>query len=286
MRFHTSVPNTIDVSATNRALAHTRLGRHVHHYAEVGSTNDLALAAAQAGEPFGAWVADAQTAGRGRGQNTWLSAPGAGLYLSALFTPLLPASALTLSLAAGLAASEAIAEVSGLHVDLRWPNDLVTRTVPSRKLGGVLVETAVSSSSNGPSEHPPRLRYAVIGIGINVAHSQFPPDLAAHATSLRLEGWQTPDRQRLLIALLKALDLHVHTLEQAHAGLHQGPGVLARFAAVSTWASGKRVSVPEEGGYTGTTAGLNPDGFLLVDADDGSRRLVRSGGVRELLIPT
>ena len=59
------------------------------------------------------------------------------------------------------------------------------------------------------------------------------------------------------------------------------PSLLERFAEASTWVRGKRVSVPEQGGYTGTTAGLDKQGFLLVNADDGTRRTVHSGGVRE-----
>lgn len=272
--------NTIDAAEVNAALAPTRLGGYVRHLPEVESTNNLALEAAQAGARAGAWVADAQTAGRGRGGNTWHSAPGDGLYVSALFTPCLPATAFQLSLAAGLAAWDAIREVTGLRVDIRWPNDLVTRDPHgSRKLGGVLVESAVAAPE---PRRPAMLRYAVIGIGINVAHRALPHGLATEATSLYLEGWQVPDRQPLLIALLDHLDLYVRRLEDGYAGTEKGPGVLSRLYEASTWVRGKRVRVPEDGGYTGTTAGLDRSGFLLVDADDGVRRTVRSGGVREL----
>ena len=176
--------NTIDAAEVNAALQHTRLAGWVQHVSEVESTNDLALGAAQAGARLGVWVADAQTAGRGRGGHDWHSAPGDGLYVSALFTPRLPAGAdlpSSLSLTAGLAAWEAILEVTGITVDIRWPNDLVTRpstTERSRKLGGVLVETAF-----GPPEEAPKtalLRYAVIGIGINVAHRSFSAGVERH----------------------------------------------------------------------------------------------------------
>lgn len=287
--------NSVDAREVNRALVGTRLGGFVQHFAEVESTNDLALAAAADGQHHGAWVADAQTAGRGRGGHRWHSAPGDGLYVTALFTPQLPASTLELSLLAGLAAWEAIGEVSGLTVDIRWPNDLVTRDAAgfggsrSRKLGGVLAETAVYPAESG---RPATLRYAVIGIGINVAHRGFPPELESLATSLYLEGWQDPDRQPLLISLLRRLDQGIASLEAAYAtetaagwfpsGSKASPEVLLRMTAASTWVRGKRVHVPEDGGYTGTTAGLDPSGFLLVDGEDGTRRTVRSGGVRGL----
>lgn len=287
--------NMIDAAAVNRALTATRLGGTVRHFAEVESTNDLALEAAAAGVSCGVWVADAQTAGRGRGGHRWHSPPGAGLYVTALFTPRLPASALELSLLAGLATWEAIREVSGLVVDIRWPNDLVTRGGEgsggrgSRKLGGVLAETAVYPAER---DRPATLRYAVIGIGINVAHREFPPELENVATSLFLEGWGTPDRQPLLISLLARMDRGIAALEAGYAPKVAAGGpqptknerenVLRRWSEASTWVRGKQVHVPEDGGYTGETAGLDPSGFLLVDGVDGVRRTVRSGGVRAL----
>ena len=278
--------NTIDAAEVNAALRPTRLAGRVTHLPEVESTNDLALEAAQAGVPQGVWVADAQTSGRGRGGHTWHSAPGDGLYVSTLLTPALPASTVSLSLAAGLAAWDAIREVSGLTTDIRWPNDLVTRPEPTarfcRKLGGILVETAATPPRSFEPRQPAMLRYAVIGIGINVAHRSFPHALAPLASSLFLEGWSEPDRQPLLIALLRNLDRYVGLLEDSYAGLRDAPNVLARLGEASTWLRGKRVSVPEDGGYTGTTAGLDASGFLLVEGDDGVRRTVRSGGVREL----
>jgi BirA family biotin operon repressor/biotin-[acetyl-CoA-carboxylase] ligase len=82
-------------------------------------------------------------------------------------------------------------------------------------------------------------------------------------------------RQPLLIALLRALDRELTRLEA------NSPDLLDRFTKLSTWVRGKRVHVPEQGGYTGRTAGLDERGFLLVDCDDGIRRTVLSGGVRE-----
>jgi BirA family transcriptional regulator, biotin operon repressor / biotin---[acetyl-CoA-carboxylase] ligase len=270
--------DTIDSAQVNEALAHTRLGGYVMHLATVSSTNTLALEAARQGSRFGVWVADEQTAGRGRGGHAWHSAPGNGLYVSALFTPRLPASALRLSLIAGIAAWDAIREVSGLTVDIRWPNDLVTRDSPSRKLGGILVETAVAPAENN---QPAMLRYAVIGIGINVGHESFPAELAKAATSLKIEGWDRARRQPLLIALLDKLDLFIRYTEDGYAGTRNGPDLPIQYDEASTWVRGKRVHVAEQGGYTGMTAGLDEQGFLRVTSDDGVLRTVLSGGVRE-----
>jgi BirA family biotin operon repressor/biotin-[acetyl-CoA-carboxylase] ligase len=122
----------------------------------------------------------------------------------------------------------------------------------------------------------------VLGVGINVHHRSFPPEIAALATSLQLEGAHNVSRQTLLLAFLRALDRELDELDREYAGLGSGPSLLERFGEASSWVRGKRVQIPEEGGYTGVTAGLDIRGFLLVDGDDGVRRTVRSGGVREL----
>ena len=258
----------IDIQAINRALVGTRFAGRLQHFASVISTNTLLLEAASAAAPEGTiYIADEQTAGRGRGGHTWHSAPGEGLYVSALVHPsLLLRDALWLSLATGLAAHRAIRQTTGIVVDLRWPNDLL---LSDKKLGGILVET---SAASGPDA---ALHYAVIGVGINANHMSFLTELNALATSLRLATGYEVSRQALLIALLRALDHELTLLETS------SPDLLARFTAASTWVRSKHVHVPEQGGYTGRTAGLDERGFLLVDCDDGVRRTVLSGGVRE-----
>ncbi len=271
----TAVP--VNLSEIRAALTGTRFAAHLRHFPSIGSTNTALLEAAANNAPEGTvYLADEQTAGRGRGGHAWHSAPGDGLYLSALVQPpVLLQDALHLSLATGLAAQQAIHELTGISVDIRWPNDLLLGT---KKLGGILVETAVEP---GPS---PMLRYAVIGIGINVSQQAFPAELATVATSLALESHESVtgpiSRQPLLIALLRQLDIELMRLEGT--SIFNGSNLLQRFTERSSWAHGKRVHVPEQGGYTGSTAGLDPRGFLLVDADDGTRRTVLSGGVREM----
>jgi BirA family biotin operon repressor/biotin-[acetyl-CoA-carboxylase] ligase len=260
------------------ALVGTRFPARLHHLPTAESTNTLLLQAAADGAPEGTlYLADAQTRGRGRGGHTWHSSPGDGLYLSVLAKPSLPLrEALWISLATGLAVQSAVKTVTGLDLDIRWPNDLLLPdpSGTSKKLGGILVETAVHPGEDA------LLRYAVIGIGLNINHETFPPELSDIATSLRIATGQLQSRNALLVAILRALDLELTQLEA-----HQ-PDLLTRFTAASTWVRGKRVDVPEQGGYTGTTAGLDPNGYLLVDADDQTQRTVLSGGVREATEPT
>ncbi|NYF79153.1 biotin--[acetyl-CoA-carboxylase] ligase [Granulicella arctica] len=264
------MPVSFSTEAVEAGLSGTQFSGLIHHFPSVKSTNTLALAAAQAGTQGGVWIADEQTAGRGRGGHTWHSAAGDGLYVSALVRPSLPLTrALWLSLATGLATQTAIAEVTGLTPDIRWPNDLL---LAGKKCGGILVETALAAQT----EEPATLRYAVIGVGINVNHAEFPPELSTLATSLRQETGKPWPRESLLTALLRALDQEIRSLETNDNHL------LERFAHASSWVRGKHVQVGEDGGYTGVTAGLNAEGFLLVEGDDGVRHTVFSGGVRAL----
>jgi BirA family biotin operon repressor/biotin-[acetyl-CoA-carboxylase] ligase len=188
-------------------------------------------------------------------------------------------SALSLSLRVAIAAQSAIVETGGFtrpdQIDIRWPNDLMLN---GKKCAGILIDTA----SNPARPHKPAtLRYAVIGIGINVNQTTFPPDLDPIATSLRRELSDPAHplrREPLAAAILVALDAEVHALT---SNLEPRTSNLSQY---STWISGRRVRLEARDGvpsYTGTTAGLNPQGFLLVDGDDGQQHTVLSGGLRE-----
>ncbi len=268
-----------DLAALHAELLNTvayGFAGRVHHVVTTDSTNSLALAAAQSGVETGVWVADEQTAGRGRGGHRWHSAPGDGLYMSVLVRPTLFGSeALKLSLAAGVACASAIREVTGLAIDLRWPNDLMV-TGPDgaeRKCGGILTETSMQANGG--------IAYAVIGIGINLNHAEMPEGLREIATSLRIAGGQCVSRQALFKKVLCSLCAQVW-LVRCETGGQSKATIDARFEKFSTWVRGLRVQVDEGGGYTGVTDGLDPDGLLRVRLDDGTLRRVRHGGVRRL----
>ena len=145
------------------------------------------------------------------------------------------------------------------------------------------METGVAPAE---ADAPAMLRYAVIGVGINVNHAEFPAELQSIATSLRIERGALVSREAVLAALLRDLDEEIRLLIREHQGEYRGPhsggGLLERFAAASSWVQGKRVRVDEGGGYTGVTDGLDERGFLRVAGDDGVQRTVLSGGVREI----
>jgi BirA family biotin operon repressor/biotin-[acetyl-CoA-carboxylase] ligase len=263
-----------NIGEVEARIAGTQFAGRIVHLESVGSTNTLALEAAQAGARTGVWVADEQTAGRGRGGHSWHSIAGDGLYVSVLVTPKLPMKlALWISLATGLATKETIAKTTGVDTDIRWPNDLLAN---GKKFGGILVETAVTAATTGQTDTA--LRYAVIGIGINLNHQSFPEEISRLATSLYLAGGERVRREPVLANLLQSLERELDLLET-----DGGSNLPERFAAASSWVKGKRVRVEEGGGYEGVTSGLDARGFLQVDGDDGVRRTVLSGGVRELV---
>jgi BirA family biotin operon repressor/biotin-[acetyl-CoA-carboxylase] ligase len=303
--------DTIDLPRLNQALTGTRFAGQVRHFQTVESTNSLLLAAAAPASPEQpapsgtVYLAEEQTAGRGRGGHSWHSAPGDGIYLSALVHLNLPlADALLLSLATGLAVQYAVHEATRLELDIRWPNDLMianrqtgpddpeSAPLDQKKCGGILIETATDPTRwSAPGVN---LRYAVIGIGLNVHQRSLPPELADLATSLTIADSARRDdpedfvpifRTPILIALLRCLDAELRILEAraANASGHEARArLLQRFTAASTWVHDTRVSVAERGGYTGTTIGLDEHGFLRVATDDGRILTVLSGGVRAI----
>ena len=250
------------------ALAGTPFAGNIRHFPTIHSTNVLAMHDADEGAPEGmVYVADEQTAGRGRGAHNWHSARGAGLYVSVLLRPrVAPADILWLSLAAGLAVREAVHQVTSLQADIRWPNDLL---FGKKKFCGILTELNAEVT---------RLRHAVVGIGINVHQERFPRELELTASSLRSETGRSWARQDLLIALLQSLYREAQALsaETTAAALN----ILKRLDGASSWIRGKHVHVDEGGGYSGVTAGLDARGFLQVRTPQGIRTVL-SGGVRE-----
>ena len=259
-----------DLAVLNAELAGTRYSGRLHYFPSIESTNSHAMQQAEAGAGDGSvYFADEQTGGRGRGDHAWISPPGSGLYVSVLLRPqIAPADILWLSLAAGLAAQNAIRQLTSLEADLRWPNDVL---LGRRKFCGILTELNAEVT---------RVRHAVVGIGINVHQPEFPGELGSIATSLAIETGRSWPRQELLIALLQSLDREVAALSGS-ADLRRAQHLIReRLEAGSTWIRGKRVRVEEGDGFTGTTEGLDERGFLRVRTADGVRTVL-SGGVRE-----
>jgi BirA family transcriptional regulator, biotin operon repressor / biotin---[acetyl-CoA-carboxylase] ligase len=263
-----SVPDLLLPEALEPLVKGTMFGRDIHHYFRVGSTNIEGMQAAGEGAPEGSvFLAEEQTAGRGRAGHSWVSEPSTGIYVSLLLRPqIAPADAVLLSLIAGIAAFDAVVETTGIRPDIRWPNDLL---IGDKKFCGILTEMNAEVT---------RVRYAVVGIGINVNQSRFPSELDAIATSLQLAAGHSWSRVALTAALLKSFDSEYrHLISRDVAEARRA--IFERFQQRSSYARGKRVHVNENGGYDGITAGLDDRGFLQVETDAGMRTVL-SGDVR------
>jgi BirA family transcriptional regulator, biotin operon repressor / biotin---[acetyl-CoA-carboxylase] ligase len=232
----------------------------VEHYDSLSSTHDRAheVARSAAAGPLPLLiVAEEQTAGRGRGSNRWWTGRGS-LAFSLLFDPanwvLSPQPMPERSLAIGAAIVETVASLVPPHkVGLHWPNDVY---VEGRKLAGILVDVL------------PAGRH-VLGIGINVNNSLAgaPDDVRARATSLCELAGHTFDRNELLVTLL--LNIENAVRDSAADPLEFG----RRFQDLCLQV-GRELTV-EVGSrqYQGTCAGIGPDGALLLEGDDGFRKI-------------
>ncbi len=244
-------------------------GARLMYATEVGSTNDLAAAAADRGAVEGTtFVAGAQTAGRGRLGRTWFSPPGAGLYLSTIVRRASLAPWITL--AGGLAVADGIRAATALPLQIKWPNDIVAVGGAGfrarRKIAGILAE-----ASSGPEG----VSHVVLGVGINLRPAAFPPELADRASAIETELGRSADAGAVLAQVLAALHRTLAELQTAGP-----PRLFARWLALSPSAQGAPIEW-DAGSETrsGTTAGLAEDGALLARTRDGLERIV-SGDVR------
>jgi len=261
------VPDVLAPNMLRRRLHNTAFSKRIYHFFRVDSTNTVAMRLGHDGDPHGTVViAEEQTAGRGRLGRSWHSEKTSGIYLTVLLRPpIAPPEAPLITLLAGLAAREAVAEQTSFQPDLRWPNDLLLN---GKKFCGILTEMHAE---------PDHVNFVIVGIGINVNHTRMPEELEPIATSLRMESGRSHSRLELVVRLLRCLDRYYNQF------LAEGPGpILARFAEVSSYARGKRVrvSTPTET-YVATTAGLEPNGLLRVQREDGRTQVVISGDVAE-----
>lgn len=241
-------------------------GRRVLWYPEIGSTNDVALSLADAGEGEGCIVAaDAQTAGRGRRGRVWVSPPGAGIYVSVVLRPA-PSAAALLTLAAGVAVAEGIAAATGLPARVKWPNDVFVDSPTAaggvRKLAGILAEATSRAA-------------VVMGIGINVQPAAYPAEVASRATSIESELGRVVDRGLVLAECLAALATRY---EAVRAGRIDAVVSAWRSRAVSTF--GRPVEWDAGGTIQrGVAHDVDRDGALLVRTTGGLVRVV-AGEVR------
>ncbi len=247
------------------ALGQATFWRKVAYLPTTGSTNDVAKDLAARGAAEGTVVvADQQTAGRGRLGRRWLAPPATCLLCSLLFRPVLSlAQANRLTMLSSLAAADAVREVAGLRVSLKWPNDLI---VPPtwKKLSGVLTETGMVGA---------QLDFVVVGIGVNVnVPPEALPDLDPNATSILAETGRVVDRLTLLTAFLAEVERRYEALRAGANPRQEWAGRLATL--------GRSVkATTSDGVFTGVAESVDEDGALLLRAPGGALRRLVAGDV-------
>lgn len=247
------------------ALLKSDEGYHLEYHACIDSTNNRARALAE--DDCEAWtvvLADQQTAGRGRMGKSFYSPNGGGIYMSVVVRPSCDVQyANMLTLAAAASVVEAIEEVCGITAQIKWVNDIF---VGQRKVCGILTEASVGLEEQC-------LRYAVVGIGINVAPPAggFPEALQDIATTIFDSPCLEAVRAPLVVAILRRFRVYAtHLLDREFmVSYRQHLMVIGRRVDLV------RGKMREEA----LVVGLTDDGALIVEDDDGRRREINSGEV-------
>lgn len=240
---------------------------NILRYDTLGSTNTEAANHARLGAAEGLCIiAKQQTAGRGRHGREWISNEGAGLYFSIVLRPKIEMRYLPLiTLMAGVAVHDTLLEF-GLEPDIKWVNDIL---IGNDKISGILAET-IETPLGGS---------VIVGIGVNLASSSFPEEIAETATSIEMETGNSIAADDIALRL-------THYLTYFYDILHgdNGPGeIVEHWRRRSTYFSGKRVRVTLENmSFDGTTDGLEENGALRVKTADGSVTIVQAGDVERL----
>jgi BirA family biotin operon repressor/biotin-[acetyl-CoA-carboxylase] ligase len=256
-------PNLILPYEVKKGLKTEIIGHDIHYFKEVDSTNNVAKYLAEDGAEEGTIVvAEIQNRGKGRRGKTWISPPG-GIWMSIILRPDIPPfSAPQLTLVTGVAVAKTLKKELKLDVGIKWPNDIL---IGDKKVCGILTE--VNASVN-------KVNYVVVGIGIdmNVDVPLFPQDLQKGATSLKNE-LDTEINGPILVQkfLLEFESLYNKFIEGKF------PEILSEWRILSQ-TIGKQVEVRTRGKTVrGEAVGINKDGVLILELEDGSLRKMISG---------
>ncbi len=249
------------------AVNFSSMNFNIQRFDSLESTNTEAARQAKSGAGEGLCVvATRQTKGRGRHGRTWISETGAGLYFSLVLRPKIEARFLPLiTFAAATAVFEMLLKF-GLTPDIKWANDVHVR---GKKICGILAETCETNFGLA----------VILGIGINLRQVNFPAELKEIATSIEAETGFAPDAEKLLETLTGFLSVYWDLLYKADGA----EKIRAEWGRRSSYATGKKVRV-SLGNRTicGTTRGVEADGALRVETENGDVEIVRAGDVEKL----
>lgn len=251
-----TAPDYLTSTEIGYRLKTARIGKSIHAFKSVKSTNDLAALMAEGGAPEGTVVtAEEQTRGRGRLGRNWHSPAGTGIYVSIILRPKFkPERAPGLSIVTALALADVLNSYCPEDVQIKWPNDLLIR---GRKVAGILTELSAERD---------RISHVIVGVGINVNQGvgNFPDELRQSASSLRRVLKRKINRVELLQRFLLRLEKEYaayrsHGLKKAHARVKKLSSLLGNKVTVKTGT--KRL--------TGRAVDIDKDGRLVLETDDG-----------------
>ena len=231
------------------------LGQTACVFEEVTSTNAVLKEYARQGAPaFTCVVAAAQSAGRGRGDHTFYSPAGTGIYLSILLRPDKSFSPADITATAAVAACEAIEELTGVTAEIKWLNDIY---VNGKKVAGILAECFFEADA--PT--------VVLGIGVNLLPptNGFPQEIAHRAGAVLEKSRQRFLRERMAIGFFHRLEAHLRHAPNVYAAYRQRSFLLGKCV---TWE-----------GKTATVRDILPDFRLDLELADGTHRYLDSGEV-------
>jgi len=258
--------NPLSLDEIQGALGTKRLGTKFHYFEEIDSTNSCARRLADAGAPEGEVViAERQFEGRGRLGRSWESPPYCNLYFSLLLRPALaPVHAPQITLMAAVALADTVAAFVVEPPVIKWPNDILLQ---GKKVAGILTESSCDAK---------RIEFVILGIGVNLNFPRegMPETIRDRATSLMEVGGKSFSRENFLRRLIQDLDRCYGILED-----------LGFDAIAPRWEAyfalrGRRVRVEMvDEVISGTATGIDGDGALLLEAEDGVIRRVLAGDV-------
>ncbi|MFH1087670.1 MAG: biotin--[acetyl-CoA-carboxylase] ligase [Chloroflexota bacterium] len=256
----------VSLDSISRSLPGNKVGRRIVFFPEVGSTHEVARQQGEGGVEEGTvYLAEAQTAGRGRQGRTWVSPPCSGLLFSVVLRPpLTPPQTTPIPLVASVAVAEAVRETTSLSAEIKWPNDI---TLGGKKVAGILSDLSARGDT---------VKYVVLSVGINVNTdmAQLPDEIRGMATSLAGEAGKCVSRVELLGSLLQKLDA---AYQEFVAG---GFAPLRERWKLLTNTLGKPVRITSGGAVLdGRAVDVDLDGALILEQPGGGRVRITAGDV-------
>lgn len=256
----------LDGNQLSRLLEGHSIGRRIHFFEEVDSTNLYAAERARQGAEEGeVVVADCQRRGRGRLERVWESPPGRNLYVSVILRPAIePAVSPLITLTAGVAAAEALSRYCSGAISLKWPNDVL---IHGKKVCGILTEMRLRGAG---------VDFIIVGIGINVnmKPEEFSEPVRASATSLSMELGRDLSRTEVAAELLTRFDKWYGVF------MKEGFQRVRQAWLALSGMMGRHVQVlSKESVESGRVTGLGEDGALLLFNDERKERRIIAGDV-------